>query len=155
MGLLDTIFGGGIKGVGDAVEKVVGSFKLSPSAKLEFEAQMEEHKFELAKLDMEFEAKLQDIAGQNIRSETGSNDKYTARARPTFMYFIMLVLGCDYILFPLIKYPVITLPEGLMWLFGSAVLGYTGARSLDKMMGLPGDSKVEIPLVGMKMGNRS
>jgi hypothetical protein len=154
MGIIDTLFGGGIKGVGDAVKEVVGSFKLSPQARAELDAQLEEHKMDLAKMDMDLEGKLQDIAGQNVRSETGSDDKFTSRARPSFMYLVMVILFCNYVVFPLLKRPLIELPAALFWLFGSAILGYTGARSLDKMMGLPGDSQVQLPF-GVKLGNKS
>ena len=142
MGLLETIIGGG---VGKLVKDVVGTFKLTPEAKAEIDKQIEEHAFELAKLDREYETKLLDVqareieaAGANIRAEAQSGDKYTSRARPTFLYIIETILACNYILFPLIGRPALDLPEAAFWLFGSCMLGYSGARSWEKVIGMKG-----------------
>jgi hypothetical protein len=53
------------------------------------------------------------------------------------MYIVEAILLCNYIIFPLINRTPLALPEPLFWLFGSAVLGYTGARSWEKI-GLSG-----------------
>jgi hypothetical protein len=81
-----------------------------------------------------------------ILAEAGSADKWTSRARPSFMYvmYFMLLL-CVFGGIVGIWYPQETqmaakninallkaLPSDLYTLFGLGYLGYTGARSFDK-----------------------
>ena len=101
---------------------------------------MEENKQELAKLELELKkAEQQAIteeiktASSNIRAEAMSGDKYTSRMRPSYGYMMIVILGCNYILFPLINQPPIQFPDALFWLFGSVMLGYTGARTWEKI----------------------
>jgi hypothetical protein len=81
-----------------------------------------------------------------ILAEASSADRWTSRARPSFlyvMYFILLL--CVFGGIVGIWYPVETqaaaknmgvllkaLPEDLYTLFGLGYLGYTGARSFEK-----------------------
>ena len=112
---------------------MVGTFKLSPEAKLEFEKQIAENDFKLKQMDAELESKLADTASANIRAESGSGDKYTSRARPTFLYIVEFILLWNYVAVPLFKQVPVELPEPIFWLFGSVMLGYTGARSWEKI----------------------
>ena len=84
-----------------------------------------------------------------ILAEAGSNDPWTSRARPSFlyvMYFILLLCVFGGILG--IWYPQQTalaaaninamlkaIPSDLYELFGLGYLGYTGARSFEKWKG--------------------
>lgn len=77
---------------------------------------------------------LVNIAGQNIRAETQSTDKYTSRMRPTCGYVIMLILFLDYGIIPCFGKLPVPLPDEIIWLFGSIILGYIGARSWEKRM---------------------
>ena len=130
MPLLETILGGG---VGKLVKDVVGTFRLSPEAKLEFEKQIAENEFRLKQMDAELESKLADTASANIRAEAGSGDKYTSRARPTFLYIVDFILLWNYVISPIFRRTPLDLPEPLFWLFGSVMLGYTGARTWEKL----------------------
>ena len=132
MPILDTIFGGG---VGKLIKDVVGTFHLSPEAKLEFDKQIAENEFKLKQIDAELESKLSDIASQNIQAESKSGDKFTSRARPMFLYIIELILAWNYIVVPLFRQVPVTLPDPIFWLFGSCMLGYTGARTWEKLVG--------------------
>jgi hypothetical protein len=131
MGLdIGSIIGGA---VGDTVKKIVGVFKADPTV-------VEQNKFELAKIEAELQEKVLEAATReveaasaNIRAETGSSDKFTSRARPMFMYAVEFILVWNYVIVPLFKQVPVNLPEPIFWLFGSAVLGYTGARSWEKM----------------------
>lgn|SRR5713101_4924395 len=97
--LLLKIFGGD---VGDMFSKIVGTFKLSPDKAAELEALKETHAAELAKLQMQMEQQAQDAltreveaASANIRAEATNGDKYTSRARPTFLYVCNVILACN------------------------------------------------------------
>jgi predicted PurR-regulated permease PerM len=81
------------------------------------------------------DVQMQQTASANIQADAKSGDKFTQRARPSFMYIVEVILVCNYIVFPLLNRPPPVLPEPLFWLFGSAVLGYTGARSWEKYQG--------------------
>lgn len=128
--LLDEILGGG---VGKLVQQVVGTFKLSPEAQNEFNKQIEEHAFELRKMDTELESKLADTAGQNIRAESTSTDKFTSRARPMFCYIVEAVIGYNYIIAPTFKRDPVVLPGDLLTLFGFIMMGYVGGRTIEKI----------------------
>lgn len=133
MPILDKLLGGS---VAELVERVVGTFKLSPAAKLEFDKELAANAQELKRMDADLEAKLADTAAQNIQAETKSEDKYTSRARPTFLYVMEFILAWNYIVVPLFKKDPVILPEPLFWLFGSVMLGYVGARSWEKISGV-------------------
>jgi hypothetical protein len=134
------VLGGGVK---DLVLGVLDRIKIPPEEKAKIELAMAQNAFELQKLETEYQAKLLEaqskeveIASANIRAEATNGDKYTSRARPTFMYLCCLILGWNYIIVPLFHHPPLDFPEPMVWLFGSAILGYTGARSWEKI-GMP------------------
>ena len=134
---ISSILGGG---VGELFSKIVGVFKLSPERAAEFASLRETHAVELQKLQIELETKLQDsisreieAASANIRAEASSGDKFTSRARPSFIYVMLGIFICNYIVFPLMSRPPLAFPEPLFWLFGSCMLGYTGARTWEKL----------------------
>jgi hypothetical protein len=129
MALLDKVFGGG---VGELVQKVVGTFKLSPEAKQEFELKMAENASRLRQMDVDLEVKLTDVAGQNIRAEAAAG-RFTAYARPMFMYVIEAILVYNYIIAPIFKRDPILLPSDLLVLFGFCIMGYIGGRTYEKI----------------------
>lgn len=150
-------FGGNI---GDSVAKIVGLFKVPPE-------QMEEHRFELEKIQAELVAKQLDAASlevqaasANIQAEAKSGDKYTERSRPTFIYLCELILFFNCVAVPIYQalthqtLTVLAMPHEMYWLFGSCILGYTGASHWSDFMALPGKSEIGLPF-GLKMGNDS
>jgi hypothetical protein len=133
------LFGGDI---GDIFTKIYGSFKLSPEKAAEFEALKETHAADLAKLQLEMQERANDAitqeieaASANIRAEATNGDKYTSRARPTFLYICNLILFWNYLIVPTMGRTPVQFPEPLFWLFGSVMLGYVGARSWEKISG--------------------
>ena len=85
-----------------------------------------------------------------ILAEAQSRDKWTSRARPSFLYVMYCIICLCFVGGVLgIWYPgavkaaadnigelLAAIPEPMWWLFGSGYLGYTGARSFDKSKGL-------------------
>jgi hypothetical protein len=81
-----------------------------------------------------------------ILAEANSDDPWTSRARPTFLYLIYtIILMCvggaiigiwwpDHVATAASNLTNLlnAIPESLWWLFGAGYLGYTGARSMDK-----------------------
>lgn len=147
MGALISAIGSAVSGSGlkDLVLGVLDRIKLSPEKKAEIEAQLNQNQFEVAKMEHEIAIKQQEYMAKeietssaNIMAEAESKDKYTARARPTFMYIIYLVIVWNFLVLPIIQMSKgltimpIELPGDMYWLFGAGYLGYTGFRSLDK-----------------------
>jgi hypothetical protein len=136
------LFGGDI---GDVFSKIVGTFKLSPEKAAELTALKENNALALAKLQIELNEKAQDAisqeieaAGANIRAEATNGDKFTSRARPTFLYICNVIIFWNYVVVPMLKEKPVDFPEPLFWLFGSVMLGYVGARSWEKISAVKG-----------------
>lgn len=137
MSILTEIIGGN---VGQLFKDIVGSFKLDPAKEAELLSIAEQNKQVLAVKQLDLEEKASEVqareieaASRNIVAEAQSGDKFTSRARPMFMYVVNAILLWNYIVVPLFKREPVSLPEALFWLFGSAVLGYTGARTWEKI----------------------
>ncbi|HAX90904.1 MAG TPA: hypothetical protein DCY07_01680 [Rhodospirillaceae bacterium] len=94
---------------------------------------------------------LQEIQAQlsPILAEAQSQDPWTSRARPSFMYVIYVLLlaslpmGVLFAFHPAVAAKVTegfrlwlaAIPEPIISLFGMGYLGYTGARSFEKWKG--------------------
>lgn len=101
---------------------------------------------ELMKLEQAGAFKDEENRYNAIVAEAKSNDKWTSRARPSFMYVIYVFIlaaipmGFLFAFCPEVAEAVIkgvkgwlnAIPESLYALFGAGFLGYTGARSYDK-----------------------
>lgn len=145
---LADIFGGSLLG---GVKDLIGAFKLPPEKKLELEQIFEENRQIVRLQELKLQEKIQDqiaievqTASANIQAEAKSEDKWTSRARPSFMYVMyMLILGViPFSMFYAwkperamlvsegMKHYLEALPEELWWLFAAGYLGYTGARSV-------------------------
>lgn len=136
---LTDLFGGSLLG---GVKDIIGAFKLDPAKKAELEAIVDQNAHSIRIKEIDLQEKFQDAltaeiqtASANIRAEAGSSDKYTSRARPTFLYICEFILLWNYVVVPLLRQQPLLLPEPLFWLFGSCMLGYTGARTWEKLAG--------------------
>lgn len=138
MGLsLTDVLGGSLVA---SVKGIIDEFHLSPEKKAEFQAAVDANAGALAQKQIEYQEKLEDsyqtelnTASANIRAEASSGDKYTSRARPSFLYAMLAILIANYIAFPLLGRAALVFPDALFWLFGSCMLGYTGARTWEKL----------------------
>jgi hypothetical protein len=142
MPLLDQFLGGNI---GKIFTDVVGQFHESAEDKAKFQAAIDANAAILQQKQIELQEQAQqemarevEAASANIRADAASGDKYTSRARPSFIYLMLLVLTANYVVFPLIGKPALEFPDALFWLFGSTMLGYTGARTWEKVQILGG-----------------
>jgi Holin of 3TMs, for gene-transfer release len=144
VGVLQNILGANL---GKVFSDVVGTFKLSPEDKAKFQAAIDENQTQVQLAQLALQRNAQDelareveAAGANIRAEAASGDKYTSRARPSFVYVVLGILAANYIAFPLMGRPALAFPDAFFWLFGSCMLGYTGARTWEKI-GIMGQGK--------------
>ncbi|HYL64443.1 MAG TPA: 3TM-type holin [Candidatus Methylomirabilis sp.] len=136
MGVLQNILGSNL---GQVFKDVVGQFHMSPEDKAKYQAAIDENQKEIQLAQIALEAKAQDTlareteaASANIRAEAASGDKFTSRARPSFVYVMLGILSANYVVFPLAGKTALVFPDALFWLFGSCMLGYTGARTWEK-----------------------
>jgi hypothetical protein len=120
--------GGLLNGISTLINTIRGR---SPEDALKLQELAAKYQEDILNADVQ----MQQTAAANIQADAKSGDKFTQRARPSFMYIVEVILVCNYIVFPLMNRPPLALPEPLFWLFGSAILGYTGARSWEKFQG--------------------
>ena len=104
-------------------------------------------KLELLKQEQMGNMKELEVSMSAIIAEAQSSDKWTSRARPSFMYVMYILflsalpMGLLFAYSPEVADNVTTgvknwlaaLPQELYWLFGSGYLGYSAARSYDKV----------------------
>ncbi len=155
MSVIGDVFGVG--GLSSLAQTIINKFVQDPGAKAAALEQIQKDNIEIQQMQNDLEIKLNDIAGQNIRADSTNGDKFTERARPTFMYIIEFILVFNYAVIPVAemfgsKVVPIVLPADLLTLFGVCVTGYVMARSVDKTLALPGNS--EISGLGMKASNK-
>lgn len=129
-------------GIATIVSKVIDKF---PDPKQKAEAQ-------LALVKLQQEGRLDEMKTQMsaIIAEATSSDKWTSRARPSFMYvmYAMLLYAIPfswlYAFNPDVADRMVTgfklclsaIPEPLYALFGVGFLGYVGGRSYEKGKGV-------------------
>lgn len=132
-----------ILGIGNVISKVIDSVadKVIPDA-----AQREQFKIDVRRLNLDEIIEPAKVQLSAILEEARSADKWTSRARPSFLYvmYIMILFG-----FPMgvlsvfnpdaatqvangMKAWLASIPDSLYTLFGVGYLGYTGARTWDK-----------------------
>ena len=124
--------------LGSVLDKVIPDPKARDKAKLEVQ-----------RLQQEGELKETELQLSAIIAEANSKDPWTSRARPTFLYVMyLLIVSCLVGAIVGVWYPdqvshagdnlahlLNAIPEPFVILFGSAYLGYTGARSFEKAKG--------------------
>jgi len=106
----------------------------------------EKAKIRLLELQEAGELKELDASMNNIIAEAKSADKWTSRARPSFMYvmyamiLMSLPMGILHAYNPQLASSIAlglrewlaALPDQMWWLFGVGYLGYGAARTIDK-----------------------
>jgi hypothetical protein len=157
MSAIGDIFGVG--GLSSLAQTIIEKFVPDPQAKAQALENLRKDAITVQQMENDLQIKLNETAGQNIRADAQSGDKFTERARPTFMYIVEAILAFNFIGIPV--YQLITgkeiapfnLPGDLLTLFGVCVTGYVMSRSVDKALSLPGESQVNV--LGVKLGNKS
>lgn len=133
---MDPIIGGGLLKLGSTILD-----KIFPDPEQRARAQIE-----LMKAEKEGQLKEAQLQMSAILAEASSNDPWTSRARPSFMYVMyILILTCIPMGILAAFHPEIAIkisegmkqwlsaiPEELWTVFGIGYLGYTGARSFEK-----------------------
>jgi hypothetical protein len=105
---------------------------------------------ELQQIVSQLELETQKAQSAMIVAEASSSDPWTSRSRPAFLwqfYFMLTAIGvlAPFVgvfypqqmltFFTNVKLGLAAIPDSLYTLFGAGYLGYTGARSFDKVKG--------------------
>lgn len=141
----------------DSVGKIISQFHMSPEDKAKVQAELEAQKAAIQTAENDYNAKLNDIAGQNIRAEEQSGDKYTVRARPSVIWVGLAVIVWNYCLMNFLTrwgFTVMNLPDAFWWTFSTVTTGYVFNRTAEKIMQMPGDSSIKLPF-GVQLGQKS
>lgn len=144
----------------DGISKLIGQFHMSPEEKMAAQQAIADAQAKASQAAQDYDVQLNSIAGQNIRADAASGDKFTQRARPWFMYIIEAILAFNYIVIPgaqLVTGKVLSpvnLPADLLTLFGVCVTGYVMNRTAEKIAAIPGESNVNL-LGVIRAGNKS
>lgn len=140
----------------DSVKNIIEQFHMSPDDKAKLQAQLEAQKDQFTAAENDYNAKLNDIAGQNIRAEEQSGDKFTERARPAVIWVGLLMFFWNYCLVPTagLHWHVVSIPipDTFSEIWGVVVTGYVFSRSADKLLALPGESTLKLPF-GVQLSN--
>lgn len=148
--IASSILSGGIQGLAETAKGIIEEFHMSPEQKAEQLAKLATAEAQAEQSARDYDAKMNDIAGQNIRAEASSDDKFSSRARPMFMYIIEFILFWNYVALSIIRAcgvkdvgPAV-LPGDLLVLFGTCITGYVFARTADKALQLPGATNISV-----------
>ena len=110
----------------------------------------DKRKAELALMAQQGQLKELEIGMSAIIAEANSGDKWTSRARPSFMYLFYVLVTCLVVVFPIIGiffpeqmelfYSNVSsgfeaIPDAMWTTFTMGYLGYTGARTYEKNKG--------------------
>lgn len=118
-------------------------------------SEREKNKIVLAQLEQQGAFKHLDLASANIQTEASSNDPWTSRARPSFLYVMYIYLlaaipvGLLGVVWPVetakaievAKAYLASIPTEMWTLFGAGYLGYVKKRSDDKEVAAGKDPK--------------
>jgi hypothetical protein len=137
----------------DSVKGIISQFHMSPEDKAKLQAQIEQEKDVFAQAENDYNARLNDIAGQNIRAEAQSGDNYTRRARPSVIWIGLFVIVWNYCgPYQIINHYAhlgltsVDLPQWFWESWGVICTGYVFNRTAEKVMAMPGTSEIKLPL---------
>ena len=144
----------------DSVKGIIEQFHLSPEEHVQAEQAIADAAAKAQIDSQNYEVQLNSIASANVRADAQSGDKFTQRARPTFLYLMYFILLFNFFALPLIQFfagkvlAPVQLPSEMWFMFSTGYLGYVCARSVDKQQALPGASELKLPF-GMSASNHS
>ena len=137
----------------DAVTTLIGQFHMSPEEKAQAQQALADASQKAQAAANDYDTQLNQIAGENIRTEEGSTDKFTTRARPAVIWMGNLLIFWNWGLVPVVGFGVhlapVTVPDAFWWTWGTVVTGYVFSRSAEKIAQMPGDSQIKLPFLSI------
>jgi len=134
MGILGTLFGGGIKEVVGSIGGVIDSLHTSEEEKLEAKLAMEKL-LQADRLALQESLQVELQAKERILvAELNQSDNYTKRARPTVVYAGLAFIAFNYVIAPLFlpDQQALALPIEFWGAWGGIVATWSVGRSFEK-----------------------
>lgn len=144
-GWLSKLFGGAAVNFAEGMAGIIDRFVQTPEEKAEFQLALEQL---MQQRDSELEQTIRAELGAKERvmvAEMQSGDTYTKRARPTLVYFGLLIIAWNHALLPTIAWalpllvpdivvypPHVDLPEAFWLAWGSTVGVWSVGRSMER-----------------------
>lgn len=151
MSLWDSVFGSGVLAAGTGIKSTLeGVGNLAKDIRQAITGEISaDKKAEILQKTQELESEILKVQLSVVLAESQSQDKWTSRGRPLFLYvmyiFILaaIPMGVLFAINPQISVNVISgvkmwlqsIPDSMWMLFGSGYLGYGAFRSYDKKNG--------------------
>ncbi|MDE1460749.1 3TM-type holin [Spartinivicinus poritis] len=138
MSWFSQFFTNNITSILSSITNTVDQFHLSKEEKHQFQLAME--KIIQDKFSETEKTIRQELSSREkiLVAELNQGDTYTKRARPTVVYFGLLMIGCNYLIVPLatqllgIQMQTITLPTEFWVAWGGVVSTWSVGRSFEK-----------------------
>ena len=146
MGAFTQIFkglvtGDPVKSIGDLIDQ----FHMSPEQKAQLQQAAQELEVQRDQIEAARDEALATLQSKNIMAESTSEDTFVRRARPSFLYVMIIGIAFSIIVFPILNLIIhkslqmVQIPGAYLDLFGVSFLGYTGARTWEKTRGTTQD----------------
>jgi len=127
-----------VKGITSIIEE----FHLSPEQKAQLQQATQEMEARREEIEAARDQAMSELQVKAITTETGSQDKFVSRARPTFLYVMIAAVGYSLLVAPIVNAFLhkglvpMEIPGAYLELFGVSFLGYVGARTWEKTKGI-------------------
>lgn len=134
MGVLSDLFSGGVKGIIDSVKGAADTFIQTKDEKASFDLKVEEIITTRLTQIQESVRTQMNLTMEVIKAEMASGDNYTKRARPTIVYFGLVVIAWNYCIRPMVPgFEPIELPTDFWLAWGGVVGVWSAGRSAEKI----------------------
>lgn len=142
-GVVASIFGGGAGALTGGIASIINSIKgRNPEDAAKLQELMSKHEdlivqtqADLEKAQRDENVKLNEIAGQNVRADAQSGDKWNARARPGVIWCGIVVLLINYGVIPFLQkygFKPLDFPVYFWETWGVVTTGVVFTRTVDK-----------------------
>lgn len=143
MGILDKVFSGGISSIIDSVKGVADTFIQTKDEKAAYDLKVEEViTTRLTQMQESVRAQM-NLTMEVIKAEMASGDKFTQRARPTVVYFGLLIIAWNYAVLPMLTtvgadgaithFTPVVLPSDFWYAWGGIVSVWSAGRSAERI----------------------
>lgn len=156
-GIVTTLLSGGVQGVGQGVGQgiaaVVNAIKgRNPEDAAKLQELLTKHEdlivqtqADLAKQQSVENIELNATAGQNVRADAQSGDKFTSRARPGIIWVGLFIMSWSYVVIPMLAIhwtylKPVDFPSMFWEVWGIVATGVVMTRTADKLFGGAGGS---------------
>ena len=133
MSFLSELFSGGVGEIVESVGGVIDQFHTSKEEKHAMRMAVEQVVTERMAVVQKAAASRFEMVASVIQSEMQSGDAYTKRARPTLVYFGMVMIFVNYLVVPMFGNEAFELPLEFWAAWGGTVAIWSVGRSAERI----------------------